>query len=684
MDCWVTVKECAGLPGLPGREQNIRARLVKASGGNPELQRKREGSKAFEFHIACLPHDAQEALRQRHYKSVLEQPGCKSVGLPVKRNSAVKPREELEIMRQCPALVEREVATLTDDQKKVADARALLAQEVEKLRAAGMSRIAAVTFIADGSRQGTLPARVMVAAGLANARKGSSRVGVSKSCLQEWLTIYLTTKPGLERLALLAPGQPKRKRPEDVVWFYGMFWPHYSNQNGPSVKEAYRSFKREWFETYSDQPAMLMALPSYDAVIRLVDKLPLRERMRGRVTGSAAKAFEVYQQRDWSQMPVNGCWISDGKSLNLKVAHPIHGRPFTPELTLVIDGRTRYIVGWSVSLAENAIAVADAYRHAMKHHGKPLFVYSDNGGGETNKMLDADITGIFPRLHIEHMTGIPGNPQARGIIERLNGVMPDRLAKRFLTYNGIGADPNAVRIRGQQMLSLSNALRDGRELTAQNKKTLKILPTWRQLIDAVQEEIDEYNNSHEHSELPKVNGKWMSPAAYRQWVLEQEGDDIEYMTDGELREMFMPEVIRVAQRGWIALENNQYFSKELINVDRQEVRVAFDIHDPNEVIIRQMDGTYVCTAIWNGNTASPVPVAKVQKALEERAKRKIKLAETKIQDAEDELRPALEHKADTDFSKFIPAESEPERISSKPYLFESEYEDDLKKYGNHR
>ncbi|WP_149590515.1 hypothetical protein [Serratia symbiotica] len=180
-----------------------------------------EGSKAFEYHIDCLPADTQEAVRQRHFKSVLEQSDCKSDGLQIKRNSLVKPREELEIMRQCPALVEREVATLTDDQKKVADARALLAQEVEKLRAAGMSRIAAVTFIADGSRKGTLPARVMVAAGLANARKGSSRIGVSKSCLQSWLTLYLTTKPGLERLALLAPGQPKRKRPEDVVWFFG-------------------------------------------------------------------------------------------------------------------------------------------------------------------------------------------------------------------------------------------------------------------------------------------------------------------------------------------------------------------------------------------------------------------------------------------------------------------------------
>ncbi|MCP1065738.1 hypothetical protein M5G07_10645 [Serratia symbiotica] len=62
-------------------------------------------------------------------------------------------------------------------------------------------------------------------------------------------------------------------------------------------------------------------------------------------------------------------------------------------------------------------------------------------------------------------------------------------------------------------------------------------------------------------------------------------------------------------------------------------------------------------------------MARVQKAMEERAKRKIKLAETKIQDAEDELCPALEHKVDTDFSKFIPIESKPDRISSRPYLF---------------
>lgn len=76
-------------------------------------------------------------------------------------------------------------------------------------------------------------------------------------------------------------------------------------------------------------------------------KTPRREKARGRVSGSAALAYECFQKRDWSQMPVNGCWIADGKSLEMKVAHPDHGRPFTPELTLIIDGRTRFVVGWS-------------------------------------------------------------------------------------------------------------------------------------------------------------------------------------------------------------------------------------------------------------------------------------------------------------------------------------------------
>ncbi|WP_438805400.1 hypothetical protein [Sodalis sp. (in: enterobacteria)] len=110
--------------------------------------------------------------------------------------------------------------------------------------------------------------------------------------------------------------------------------------------------------------------------------------------------------------------------------------------------------------------------------------------------------------------------------------------------------------------------------------------------------------------------------------------------------------------------------------------VAYDIHNPNEVIIRQMDGAYFCTALWNGNTASPVPVSRVEKALEARAKRRIKLAESKIQDAKDELRPVIDAPRESDYSLLIPQVSAPEK--DKVYLFESEYEHDIKQVDNNR
>lgn len=86
----------------------------------------------------------------------------------------------------------------------------------------------------------------------------------------------------------------------------------------------------------------------------------------------------------------------------------------------------------------------------------------------------------------------------------------------------------------------------------------------QQLLDAIASEVDAYNNTHEHRELPKRNGRHMTPSAYRRAVLEAEGDDIEYLTDVELREAFMPEMVRTAQRGWLRLFNNDYFSEELI------------------------------------------------------------------------------------------------------------------------
>lgn len=680
---FVTVSELVGVPGLPATQQGLRYSLKKYVDNAPDLVRKRAGSKAFEYHIDCLPEQAREVVRERYYREALKHSSCADSGdKPVRREVATT-RDELQLLRQCPALLDREVSALTDRQKQIADARALLASEVERLRDIGMSRTAAVEFVAKESRNGTLPASIQAAADIANARKGSSRSGIGERSLQEWLSVYLSTKPGVERLVQLAPGHLKAKTPEQIKWLPD-FLAHWRKLSGPSLMDAWTSFSDEWKQIYAGQPAMLAVCPSYDAVRRAMEKLPKRERARGRVSGSARLAYEVYQKRDWSMMPVNGCWIADGKSLDMKVAHPVHGRPFTPELTLVIDGRTRYLVGWSLALSENVIAVADAYRYGMKFHGKPLFVYSDNGGGETNKTLDADITGIFSRMGIEHPTSIPGRPQSRGIIERLNAVVPRAIANKFDTYNGFGADREHVRMTSRAIQSAVKAQENGRELTPVQQSALRKLPSWQMLLDVIAEEVDKYNHQHEHSELPKRNGRHMTPAQYRSEVMATEGDDIEYLTDIELREAFMPEMRRIAQRGWIGLMNNEYFSADLIQVDGEEVRVAYDIHDPSSVIVRRMDGTYVCTAVWNGNKRAALPVSAMDVAVDKRHQRRLKRIEEQREEIEAEARGLLpESSMYPDFGALIPAEYERITDEREPvFLFESERDEWLKSQGN--
>ncbi|STV62419.1 Mu DNA-binding domain [Klebsiella pneumoniae] len=62
---FVTVNELIGIPGLPSTVQGLRLTLNKRASGSPELVRKREGSKAFEYHVDCLPEEARRTFMER-------------------------------------------------------------------------------------------------------------------------------------------------------------------------------------------------------------------------------------------------------------------------------------------------------------------------------------------------------------------------------------------------------------------------------------------------------------------------------------------------------------------------------------------------------------------------------------------------------------------------------------------
>ncbi|CAI2528796.1 Mu transposase, C-terminal [Serratia ficaria] len=373
---------------------------------------------------------------------------------------------------------------------------------------------------------------------------------------------------------------------------------------------------------------------TYDQVCYAMNKLPVVVKQKGRVTGSEFRQYEGFIRRDWESLPVNYVWIGDGHGMKMKVAHPDHGNPFSPEVTFIMDGSCRVIVGWSLALSESVIAVADALRHGIQNHGKPFLYYSDNGGGETNNTFDAELTGILPRLGIDHRLGIPENPQGRGIIERLNRSLAMRISRQFATYYGTGADRSTVRRMTKALQSATNAANKGKELSAKQEKTLRDLPSWEALIDAIEAGVAWYNN-RPHESLPlRGDGEHFTPAQFRRYKLEKEATEIEWLSDLELREMFMPQIERHVNRCEVRLFNNFYYSPELNNEHGNQVLVNYDLHDASKVIVRRLDGSFICEAIWDGNKRQAFPVSAEYhqrqqriKGMRQRGEEKIRLAE---------------------------------------------------------
>ncbi|HDL1901631.1 TPA: transposase, partial [Mannheimia haemolytica] len=580
MKDWFSAKELAGISGLSKYPTNVTRQAKKEQWATRPLKGVKGGG--FEYHINSLPTEVQTEIRSRFMSAVVE---AKPKKLPVVR-------------------AEVDVGNLTTKQREIADARMALVAYVLELEGS-MSRIKAITYLCNLAKQGEMPPHLAELVAVANAKKTAKRT-LSVRTLNGWVVDYCKAENAEQRLKLLAPQVRQETKPEEI-WWLSAFLGVYRQKNGICLTEAYREFEVEWAYQYADNPLLLAQCPSLSQVQRAMNKLPLYVKEYGRRTGSHYKQLLSYVKRDWSVLRANDVWIGDGHSLKLKVAHPIHGKPFTPELTMIVDGAGRKVVGWSLALSENAFAVADALRHAISLHGVPAIYYSDNGGGEKNKFLDAEITGMLPRLGIRHETGIAGNPQGRGIIERLNKTIGMTIARQFETGYATGADPETVRKTLYAVNSLANAKG---ELTPLQRKAQGKLPTWQQLIEVIQSVIDWYNNEHIHSEIRTT------PARKYQQMLHAE--DVVMLSPIELRDMSRPEFIRKPDRGWVSWNNNHYFNLKLLDFDREEVVIGIDIHNAESVQVRTKDGRFICEAIWNGNTREAFPVAMVEQQRKER------------------------------------------------------------------
>ncbi|WP_056036558.1 Mu transposase C-terminal domain-containing protein [Loktanella sp. 3ANDIMAR09] len=638
---WMTAAEIAamGLEGLPKSTQKItaRARQDEWRKLGPNLARKRAGrGGGWEYHVTCLPPAALADWELRRERALTP--------------AAPKP----------PAL-KREadpVTTLSGRRRRVMEARAQVLMEVQRrvITEGKSQRQAILSLIADFKSDTALPEHQRVlsaplfdACGDANDK---GRRSLSRPAVYRWI------KEQCEGgVAALAPQNTRPASADDAWPWLPRLLRFYCRPQKPALKKAHADLLKSGLV---NEPV------SYAQCKRAIASLQGTERYldahRGREGANALKARMAFKRRDTSMLDPTAVYIADGKLFDAEIAHPVHGQPFKPEITSILDVATRRCVGWSLSLAENTDAVADAVRMAVTDCGIPAIFYSDNGPGYRNARMDGPVHGLCARLGTTTSHSLPYNSQARGIIERFNGSVWNPFAQEFDTYLGAPMDREAANVMHRA------TRRDIREVGTSHR-----VCGWELFMERAAAVVAAYNDAP-HDALrvrDRATGRWIARSPNQAWAEAEAAGFAPFVpTAVEIDDLFRPHMERTARRGEVQFLSNIYFHPDLQPYDGLKVLVGYDIHDAQRVWVRSLGddgemGGLICVAEYAGNSTHYMPRPMVEAAQERRLKGQRQRLAVKMQAVEDAARAPLfiEHAAPEEtLPEVLPPAAEPVRV----------------------
>lgn len=575
------------LPGLPKSEQNVRAKADRESWPFAEVPARGRNGTRREYLLSGLPPEIRQTIQNTALDTAVEAASAAAVARH--DATALTPAGEALPMKQSSASLVASFSDLTDKQRLERDARAGVLAAVRRLQdASHCTQEAAITTLLTSARAGRLDEAADRLLRLARDARGRSSDGYpSVRTLKRWLSA-----PDLA---------PKVTRADmSVPEWAGVFLAAFRRPEKPSVEAAYRDACDVWGSER----------PSIHQVRRFLAKLGNVTREAGRMGARELKNLQPFVRRDFSLLEPNDVWSADGHTFDAEVQHPMHGRPFRPEITVFVDIATRRAVGWSVDLAESSNAVADALRWGVERNGVPALIYVDNGSGYRNAMMNDEALGLVGRIGSTMTHSLPYNSQARGVIERLHQTLWTTGAQQLPGFIGKAMDREA---RLAQFKLSRKSIKGG--------GTMPLMP-WELFCQWVQERVDWYN-AKAHRSLGNSSPDLVLRAfAAKGW-------EPHLLAAEVLDTLFRPRVSRTVARGELTLFNNKYFARALEEFHGEQIHVAYDIHNPAAVWAYWPDGRLICTAEVNGNSKHYFPVAVVEQARQTRAKGRLARVEEK-------------------------------------------------------
>ena len=514
-----------------------------------------------------------------------------------------------------PAIIEKEdpFKGCNARQRKVANARIVFVQQVEML-AVVVGKTKAIEQLAASAAEGTIAPYLASLIPVANDKYKAGNTGLTVRGLFRWCSDFKNKGE-----AGLVPQY--RQKDMTVPPWANAFLKWYQKPQNPSIQLAYNDFVKEAIASGMEP------IPSLYAVRRFLDKMELKARQAGRVTGNAMLHLKIHKKRSTADLLPGDVYTADGTTFDGEIQHPYTGQPLKPEVTIMIDVATRRLVGMSLGMSESAMTVFDALRVGCQWCGIPALLYTDNGSGYKNKLMQGAGIGLLARLGIEMTNSIPGRPQGKGLMERAVKTICTDAAKRLPTYTGKDMDDDAAR----RVYKLTRKeIKEGAV-----SKRRKLLPQWDDFRKHMIARVDEYNN-RPHRALPMITDeeqgirRHLSPNEMWQRFVDN-GWEPAIPPASVCADLYMPCETRMVHNGHITFYKGDYFAAELDDYHRQAVEIRYDIWDASVIHVYEMQGKKICVAELDGNTIPYFPASRIEAARENRDKAALKRLEVKAQ-----------------------------------------------------
>ena len=599
---WYRASELASIHGLPGTSRRVKS---KAKGENWKCRPNKGRGGGWEYHISSLPWETRQYLAQQFLEESAKT-------LPEERKNlmmeAFSTELSTEVSPSTPSVMD-----LEDWQKDKMFARRAIIRHMEEMAVMMGGTEKAVQAIISMAKEKHLPENLQTLVPAANGSKSTGKHTLSRGTLYRWRKAL--KKDGMAAVAPLA-------RPDKVQPWAVELLKRYRQPSRPTLTNVIKEMARDGFEP----------LPTYaQATYYLKVKTGAVEKLRGRLGPKALKEKLPFTRRDTSGLVPASIYNADGHTWCALVAHPNTGKPFSPEVTSVIDVATRRLIGFSVGVSESSEVVIDALMNAVHIGGVMAVLQMDAGSGNKNKMMQDDITGLEPRLGFKFWRAKPGNSQGGGVIERFHQTLVEA-AKRMPSF--IGKRETHPDLR--------------RTIEKKLKAGKLPLPTMQDLVALIQETILEYNDSS-HRHLPKIkdhvtgNKRHQTPnEAWQQHA--DEGWEPVTLDDEDLVHEFRPEKKCTVRRGEITLSGLVYASNDLLEFNDKPVRIKYDIRDGSRVWACTMEGKFIGEAGRNANH-KPYLDNVLDVGIEKRTQAKIKRLDAKKDKALAESKKTLELEA---------------------------------------